>query len=270
MAITYRDQTSYKLRSPSGSNRTATSACGRKFVAYDQNRPLAQQTPYTPLIAEVLVEIDTCEAQIADAKTRHAVAAEAVNTYDEQSKTLVSYMIKTLDANYPANPSKATEWGFTVKQATKNIITPTTRDERLQVMKSYIAKEESRPEAERFNSPNLAEVIAVRQGLADNIKARDEGQNDREAAIAACKTKAELLANHLQAAAVNILSLQYNYELSPALQNWGYDVVRKRSDSNGSNGTAEPEEATTDDSSPDTSPEPATDSDSGQVNVSLL
>ncbi|MCB9098893.1 MAG: hypothetical protein H6632_05080 [Anaerolineales bacterium] len=40
--------------------------------------PAKQQTPYTPRLATLLVEIDNCEANMADAKTRRAVAAEAV------------------------------------------------------------------------------------------------------------------------------------------------------------------------------------------------
>lgn len=245
MTIAYHDQSDYKLRYPKSDNRGAIITIARKFVAYEQYRPRAQQTPYTSLMAELLVEIDQSEQDIADAKTRHAVAAEAVNRFDEQSKTLVSYMIKSIDAAYPATPSKATEWGFTVKQRTKNIMTPQSRDERLLVMKSYIAKEHSRSEAEQFTSPTLAEVIDVWQGLLASVNARDEGQNDREAAIAACRAKAELLLKHIQAAAVNLLSLRYNYLLSPALQNWGYDVVRKRSESTGASAANPPAETPT-------------------------
>lgn len=253
--IRVEQQSPFQVRFPIGEQRSAVVALAKSYLAEEQSRPLEQQNPFTPTIEALLQQILDYEVQIVDGEAQRALAADAVRRLEPRSKTLVSSMMKTIAATYPDQPVKAQEWGFRTKNKTNNILTPRNQKERLAVIDSYIAKEQSRPPEARFTVPALNEVITLYHEFLANLQARNAGQTKREAGISAGNALAKRLAQYLQLAAGAIVGLEYDLKITPDLQKWGFNVVERRrsnkrdrngstpanGSTNGSNGISESE-----------------------------
>lgn len=238
----------FHVHFPSAEKRSDVIILGKKYMAQEQTRPAKQQNLFTPTINSLLQQILDYEKKIAAGEAQRAVAADAVPALEQRSKELVTSMMKTIDAAFPQWPAKAKEWGFAAKKETANILTPKTQKDRLAVMETYIAKEEKRPEEERFTIPALADVIDNYQTYRATIQARDAGQYDREANINACNALVRKLAQYLQLAAGVFVGQEYDLTISKDLQRWGFKVVERRrgrkagspetasAETNGSNG----------------------------------
>ncbi|MCB9100908.1 MAG: hypothetical protein H6632_15320 [Anaerolineales bacterium] len=229
LPLNYDTKSDYTVRLPNPNKRQDIFSSGKTFVTYDQTRPLEEQLPFTAWIADLLQEAAVCEQQRREGEEQRAVASEEIKDAHQRLRKLVRIMRKTLDAAFPETPTKAKGWGFKVKQSTAKILLPQTPEEHLNVADAYIVKELSRPEADRFTSPHLTDVIAVRNAVAEKVALRDAGQNQRETAIAQSNAIAAELYDHLQGAASHLMSFRYNYTITPELQNWGYVVVTRRS-----------------------------------------
>ena len=240
MTLNYDTKSDYTVHLPNHTKRYDIFSSGRTFVTYDQTRPLEEQLPFTAWIADLLQEAAVCEQQQREGEEQRAVASEEIKEAHQRLRKLVRIMRKTLDAAFPETPTKAKGWGFKVKQSTAKILLPQTPEEHLNVADAYIVKELSRPEEERFTSPNLTDVIAVRNAVAEKVALRNAGQNQRETAIARANAIAAELYDHLQGAASFLMSFRYKNVITPELQNWGYVVVTRRSAAqNGDDKTAE-------------------------------
>ena len=227
--LCYDSKSIYNVHLPDQTKRGDIMSTCQTFVTYDQSRPLAEQLPFTPWIADLLQEAAVCEQQQREGEEQRAVASEEIKEAHQRLRKLVRIMRKTLDAAFPEAPLNAKGWGFSVKQSSAKITLPQTPKAHLSMVDVYIAKELSRPEEKRFTSPHLNEVIAVRNTVAEKLARRDAGQNQREAAIARANAIAAELYAHLQGAASYLLSFRYKNVITPELQNWGYVVVIRRS-----------------------------------------
>ena len=255
MKIHLIDQSDLHVYFPDAYKRTHVITLGKKYMAHEQTLPAKKQNLFTPIINDLLQQILEYEKNIAEGEAQRAVASDAVTKLEERSKQLVSSMLKTIDAAFPNQPAKAQEWGFATKKETAHIRTPRNQKERLAVMESYIAKEESRPEAERFTIPALADVIDNHQTYGATVKRRDAGQYQRQKYINASNTLAKELAQYLQLAAGVIVGYDYRLKVSRDLQQWGYKVVeRRRSKKAESNGTDLADDSTNGSSLPDVTP----------------
>lgn len=198
------------------------------FIDYDQSRPPEEQLPHTPKLVGLLQQWNESDHKRLAGESQRGAAAETVEKLDKEMIEYVRRMRKTLDATFPDVPAQAKAWGFRVKQSTKNILVPRTRRDHLTLLDKYIAKEQSRPEAERFASPDLVEITRVRDDLRDQLKIRLAGQNQREKAVADGNLIIVAMYNYLQAAAVRLLAFNFDFVLTVELQNWGYDVMPRR------------------------------------------
>lgn len=214
----------YQVRFPRPSDREAVLALASSFIEMEQ-RQLAP-TPYLSSLQTLLAQAQTLQNAINSGESKRLNASEAVKQYDEQAKMLIRQMVNLLRGHFMSQPARVTEWGLTLKQGTGNILSPQDRDERLAFLNSYIAKEESRPTAERFALPALAEVRTVRDTLRSNLNNRTAGQTEREVNIAALNGVLENLLAFVQAGLVHLLATRFNFTLSPALQEWGFEVVQ--------------------------------------------
>ncbi|HRV95813.1 MAG TPA: hypothetical protein P5526_26905 [Anaerolineae bacterium] len=228
MKIHLANQNDIRVYFPDSQKRPHVIDLGQKYLAYEQTRPVKKQNLFTPIIQDLLQQILECENNIAEGEAQRAVASDKVTKLEQRSKELVASMLKTIDAAFPDQPAKAQEWGFTTKKETANIRTPRNQKERLAVMKRYIAKEESRPEEERFTIPALAEVIDNFQTYRAAVYTRDDGQYQRQAHVNTSKALTKELAQYLQLAAGVIVGYDYRLKVSRDLQRWGYKVVEYR------------------------------------------
>lgn len=197
-------------------------------IEYEQSRPPEEQLPHTPKLVELRQQWTEWDHKRLAGETQRAAAAEKVEKLDQEMIEQVRRMRKILDATFPDMPTQAIAWGFKVKQSTKNILLPRTRQQHLVLLDKYIAKEQSRPEAERFTSPDLAEITRIRDELRSQLALRLAGQTQREEAVVAGSEVIANMYNYLQAVAVHLLTFQFDFKLTVELQNWGYDVVLRR------------------------------------------
>ncbi|MCB0212616.1 MAG: hypothetical protein KDJ52_24950, partial [Anaerolineae bacterium] len=200
-------------------------------ISYEHSRPPEEQLPHTPFLVTLLQQWDENNQKRRTGEAQRAEAAEMVHQLDQEMIELVRYARKTLDATFPKNPSKAKAWGFETKQSTQNILLPQTRDAHLTLLDVYIAKEQSRPEAERFSSPDLADVTRVRDALREQLKIRQAGQNQREEAVANSYVIAAKMYNYLQSIVTHLLTFKFDFTLTLELQKWGFDVGQRRTTS---------------------------------------
>ena len=200
----------------------------RALIKYEQSLPPEERLKHTPYMVALVADWDQADAKRLDGESQRAEAAEAVERLDREMIEVVRTIRKIIDAAFPTNPSRAKAWGFEAKKSTKNILLPQTRKEHLNVLDKYIAKEQSRPEEERFTSPNLAEVMRIRDELREQLDIRAAGQNHREEAVVIGNQIAADLYNYLQSAMTDLLTFKFGFKLTVELQKWGYDVSPRR------------------------------------------
>ncbi|MCB0166757.1 MAG: hypothetical protein KDI79_21200 [Anaerolineae bacterium] len=256
MKIHIVDQDDIRVYFPSSKIRADVIDLGKKYMAHEQTLPVKKQNLFTPIINDLLQQILEYEKNIAEGEAQRAVASDAVTKLEERSKQLVASMLKTIDAAFPHRPAKAQEWGFATKKETAHIRTPRSQKERLAVMESYIAKEESRPEEERFTIPALADVIDNYQAYGAAVKRRDTGQYQRQKYVTASNALAKQLGQYLQLAAGVIVGYDYRLKVSHDLQQWGYKVIELRRSKKAEADAAAPTNGSTNGSADDGSMSP--------------
>ena len=223
----------YALHFPRAHQRADILALAQRFVAYDEQLPLEQQSPFTPKLKTLLAQLLPSHAQSWQAERQRTQASESLKRIERAADIIIDQIIAMMRAVFPTRPEEAERWGLPVKQSTGRILKPRKREARLALLSAYIKTEQARPEAERFVAPVLAEVIRVRAGLQANLTARRAGQTQRETSNAAAKALSHELLNHLQVAAAYLVADRFDYQLGPVLENWGYTIVAARRGRNG-------------------------------------
>lgn len=99
----------------------------------------------------------------------------------------------------------------------------------MRVLNRYISKEQSRPEEERFATPDLARLIEVREQLLANRKLTSANRKQRKSSRIARDEAFRRLRETLRMAAGNIIILQFDHTITPDLQKWGFEVVERSS-----------------------------------------
>ncbi|HMR67939.1 MAG TPA: hypothetical protein PKE64_28340 [Anaerolineae bacterium] len=231
----------YVLHFPRPHEQAKVLDLAQAFVTYDEGQPEEQQSPYTPRMRALLDQMIPSNDQRRQSEAQRTIASDTLKQFDNEAKVVIDQIVGIMKAAFPARPSQAENWGLTVKQGTGHILKPaTTRRARLALLNAYIKTEESRPEYERFSMPALDEVMRVRDGLQENLSTRDAGTNQRRISVATGKALTLALHNHLQAAAVYLLSERFGYKVSLDLSKWGYTIFLRNGRGNGqSNGQPE-------------------------------
>lgn len=199
------------------------------YLDYESSLPPEEQLPQTPRLTELLERWIASDDSRSKGEHQRAKASESVKQLDQMLSRYVRRMRKTIDAAFPESPVEAKAWGFNSKQTTQNILLPRTRKEHLIVLNKYIAYEQSRPEEERFTNPPLAEVIELRDELRQQLKVRATGQTQREKSAADSSAITLEMYNQLQGAVVYLLNFKFDFIVTVELENWGFEVVTRRS-----------------------------------------
>ena len=200
----------------------------RALIKYEQSLPPEERLKHTPYMVALVADWDQADAKRLDGESQRAEAAEAVERLDREMIEVVRTIRKIIDAAFPTNPSRAKAWGFEAKKSTKNILLPQTRKEHLNVLDKYIAKEQSRPEEERFRKPDLAAILAVRDELKASLTAYQAADTQQRNCDERCRELLFNLSEFLQAGGVEILGRVFRMKVSTQMRNWGYDVTLKR------------------------------------------
>ena len=217
-----------RLNFPNKNRPLKVAGSVRAYLKYEESLPLEERLPQTPRLIELYGQWHASKNNRFIGEHQRTVAAEEIEMLDSEVNDLVRDIRKTIDAAFPRRPTQAKGWGFSAKISTKSIILPQTRTEHLEVLNQYIIKEQSRPEAERFTSPPLTQVIDIRDRLIEQLDMRLVGQNQREKSSAKINAITLEMYNQLQGAVVYLLNFRYNFILTVDLQDWGFEVVARR------------------------------------------
>jgi hypothetical protein len=236
--VTFDPRSNYTVRFPKAAERANILALAQSFVVYERSLPAKAQTPFTAKVIELLGTAVPVHSSRLSSEAQRTVASEAVKRLDAAAKLNCEQIYGLMKVMFPGSPERAKEWGFQVKQTTRNILHPRSREARLALLNTYIAKEESRPAKERFAMPSLDQVRQVRDELQANLIARNAGRTQRETSIVNGRALAAELLQYLQAAAVYLLADQYRFSLSPDLRKWGFEVVALRNGYGNGNGNS--------------------------------
>ncbi|MCB0196771.1 MAG: hypothetical protein KDJ65_32765 [Anaerolineae bacterium] len=256
MAISYRDNNSpNEIRFPNPRKRTDVIKHGQIYVAQEQTRPVEQQTPFTPIISDLLQRTIAAENELKQAERERKSAASELKSLLGAARKIIWNMWKSVTAKCSDKPHQATNWGFYYKANTGNVILPKSLEERLETLNAYISQEQSQPEDQRFPIPDLLDVIDMHMALEDQADTRAASLRKRESQVERCNELALKLCNYLQAAGIYLLAMEFKFKISKDLQNWGYDIAAKSSSSSsreesGGETTPTPEPATNGSSEP--------------------
>lgn len=197
------------------------------FLRYNATLPPEQQSSFTNHLVKLGNVCRPHHDQFYSSEAQRSIASDNVKLLDEEATDHLKQAQYNIQAKFWKTPAKAEEWGFEAKQSTGNIITPATKKERIRVLKSYIAKEESLPEEERFATPDLARLIEVRDQLVENIRLSRASEKQRRISRVARDEAFRRLRETLRLAAANIVVLQFDHTITYDLQKWGFSVVER-------------------------------------------
>lgn len=201
---------------------------GETFLTYDRTLPPEQQSPFADDIAQLLQACSPQQDEFNQSEAQRTIASENLKRHEEQAYRFLQRIHQNLKSYLYETPEMAEEWGFEVKQSTRNIMMPSKKD-RLKVLSRYIAKEESRPEAERFATPDLAAIIEVRDQLQERKKHYRSSHVQRKSSRVARDATLQALKDTLRAAGTVIIVKNLGRVISPELGKWGYEVYERSS-----------------------------------------
>jgi len=201
------------------------------FLKKEDALPAAARTAYTEDIRALFTQSGSLLDLKAGGESRRVLSSEEVKALDKKSVALVKKIHRTMEYEFGDTPAKAAEWGFDIKQTGKRtgtILMPDGRAAIVALLDRYATTEKARPAAERFKSPALAEVVAVVDGLKQNVGARGTGKGQRASGTQQINTLTARLLDLLQAAAVQIVVKQYDGQVTPDLAQWGFEVTARQ------------------------------------------
>ncbi|MCB0172925.1 MAG: hypothetical protein KDJ97_20510 [Anaerolineae bacterium] len=219
----------YQVDIPTPKQPAKLITAGQNFVKYDESLPPEEQSYLLPDLKYLLQDCVPTQKIYKSSEVQRTIASEAVKRLDEQAKALIHKIRYKLNFDYTETPEAAEEWGFEVKQGTRNILMPRKLSDRLALLDTYIAKEESRAPEERFSKPNLEDVIRLRDDLKANLDIRRASRSRRKDSYAARAESLEALYDTLRMAGGLIILKKFNRKLTPGLENWGIEVTKRQS-----------------------------------------
>ena len=161
-------------------------------------------------------------------------ASEALKRAQKHAYAMAKQAVNILEATFADEPAKAQDWGFIVRQTGRSagrILLPKSRDELLATLNIYIDQEESRPEAERFTLPALADMTTARDDLNHYLRTRDENRRSRKRANADRRRLSAETRKMLNEAAAYLVLTQCDGQICPELEKWGFIVEERRTPS---------------------------------------
>ena len=228
IALRYIQQDNYDLRFPQPNQTTPLINLSDSFITYEETLPPEQRSPYFPTIKNLLIQVQAQQEAQTEAENKRTIASEQLKRHNRVMNGMLDRILVTLKSKCFGRPEEAQAWGFEVRQGTGNILKPDSRADRVRALQQYIKKEQSRPAEEQFTEPPLAEVIDLYTNMKTALLARDAGVAERQEASVEIKETVVNLYNYLQLALHHLMERNYNFDISPGLEKWGFDVVFRR------------------------------------------
>lgn len=227
LRVTVDSPSHYQVVVPDISQQAKLLTLVEAFLAYDQTLPADKQSVFAGHLADLQQQCSPHRDQFYQSETQRTIASENIKRLEEELYQHLKQAHQNLKAAFLKMLEKAEEWGFEVKQTTGNLLFPRRKEDRLRVLNTYIAKEESRATDECFKTPDLARLIAIQEQLQANIKQYQVNRKQRKSSRVARDTGFRRLRETLLLAASTITVLQFDHIISLDLQKWGFEVVER-------------------------------------------
>lgn len=228
--LQYSNNAPHRITVPYKNQKRELLRLAQAFVAQENNLPPEERTRYTANIETTLnAALAARDASTAEEANRKA-ASETLKRLDATARTTVGQIRNMMEGRFAHNPEQAQQWGFFVRQSGRgagNILTPRGRDDIMVCLEEYIVTEEARPEAERFADPPLAEVVALRDALAQQLVQRNQARQERLTHNSDLDAACASLARELRLALADLLLKNYGGEAERELGRWGFEVVAR-------------------------------------------
>lgn len=218
----------YHVIVPEAEQQTELIRLGSAFITYDQTLPPSQQSPLAPRIAALLKECVPHQQQFYHNEAERSIASDNAKRFEAEAYDYLKLIQQHLKVLFWRSPAEAGAWGFAVKQSTGNILFPKSRRKQLQLLKRYIAQEQSRPPAERFTTPDLTTLIELRDNIVANREIAHFSRADRKHSRIARDSALQRLKELLRVAAAVIVVTHFEHTISFELQHWGFEVRERR------------------------------------------
>ena len=232
ISVRFSNGFTHRISVPYKTQKQALLRLAQAFVSYENSLPPENRTRYTPSIEAALADAQTAQADSNAEEASRKLASETLKQLDAAARKTVSQIRSLLKGRFPNNPAQIQAWGFFVRQSGRgagNILVPYGRTNILACLDQYILTEAARPIEEQFAEPPLAEVIALRDGLNQQLQQRNQSRQERLTHNASIEEACTTLAKELRLALTAILLNNYDGEPERELGRWGFEVVARTS-----------------------------------------
>jgi hypothetical protein len=221
----------YVVRHVHHTDIAAVDALATAFTTYESTLPVAERSPHTDRIIDLLSRIRLLTNRQTLGRNRAAPSSDAVKRSFKHARKLARQIQHTLNTQFVAAPKRASAWGFQVRLVGQlpGAVLPETYDEMVAMLETYIAREQSRPPAEQFAVPALAEVIQVCNELRAQVELVRIEAVERGTDEADKRAVTQELVDFLQAALVYLVVTRFERKVTPELVAWGYEVGMRKS-----------------------------------------
>lgn len=215
------------------SSHAAIVALGQRYVAQEAKLAPAAQLAWPPF-AEMEARVTAAAAALEAARQaeyRRSSASIKFHNAIGQAKPLLKEAFVQLKWTQRHNLGALERWGLATKLGQRvgvRVTQPRNELDWAAFLQAYVKRELSLPEAERLTTPNLAEVQALAQQAAAEYAARVEAQSKREIATSQVAQSVGPLLDWLQLALGVLVLTRFERRVTPALQEWGFNIVEKR------------------------------------------
>ena len=210
-----------------------TVALGTVFKTHESSLPAAQQVCPQLLtrLGELLVDAQAALGTAAEEAVKARVAGTALHAAMDEATPLLDRAVVLLTRKYEQNLSVLGEWGLTTKTGARGqvrVIKPNSEPKWTEFLIKFAAKENGLPAANRLPEVPLARLTELAAIAGQNRTGRAQSTSVREQNVAARLQAVKPLYDLLQVACGLLMVLHFDGKVTPALQDWGYNIQLRK------------------------------------------
>ena len=202
----------------------------RQYSKFETGRLPGDRLPAPSLaqIHDALTKADEGQTAAEEGELARTKSSVIFHNTLDQATPLLKTAITELLWKYRDSLGELEGWGLPVKQGARGkflVTKPKKEAAYAAFMQRYVAKEASLPEAARITNPPLAQLQALAATAQLHDEGRVAGQATREKGTAARAAGTGPLLDLLQLACGMLVVTQFDGQITPALQDWGFNII---------------------------------------------
>lgn len=197
------------------------------YIEFETTR--RTNAPSLELIREAL---DRAQKGHTAAQSQELNRAEAANVFHrtlDQATPLLKEAFNQLVWKYRDTLARLERWGLLTKIGARGkllVTKPQKETGWAAFLQTYVTQEASLPEADRITNPPLATLQALAATARTADVDRVSAQHTRETGVATRLAGAGPLLDLLQLACGMLVATQFDGQVTPALQDWGFNIIQ--------------------------------------------